>query len=142
MNVVTFEFEGPAADADGLARNLADWLNDDEELSGAARVRMVPPAPGEQGGLADATEMVGAVEPLLSAGVGAFVMWLTERTKSRRVSFRAIRPDGAQIQLSAGSSADAASVQKELARFVNGGSPEDSPRASPEEGNHRERSGS
>ncbi|MFF3765610.1 hypothetical protein ACFYYR_16185 [Streptomyces sp. NPDC001922] len=117
--MLTFAFDGGSAEADTLARNLADWLNDDEDLSGAVRLRMAPPARGEQGALAQATELLGAAEPLLSAGVGAVAMWLAERTKSRRVSFRAVRPDGAELRVSAGSPADAAAVREELERFVN-----------------------
>ncbi|MEU6084542.1 hypothetical protein [Streptomyces sp. NPDC047108] len=121
MNALTFEFGGTTAEADALARDLAAWLDDDEELAGAARVRMVAPALGEQGGLADAAELLGAVEPLLSAGVGAFGMWLAERARSRRISVRAVRPDGAELQLSAGSRAEAEAMQERLERFVAGG---------------------
>ncbi|MEV6317555.1 hypothetical protein [Streptomyces sp. NPDC051776] len=121
VDALTFEFAGTAADADTLARDLAAWLDDDEELAGSARVRMAPPGAGEQGGLADASELLGAVEPLLSAGIGAFGMWLAERVKSRRISFRAVRPDGAELELSAGSPAEAEAVQERLERFVAGG---------------------
>ncbi|WP_432096025.1 effector-associated constant component EACC1 [Streptomyces sp. bgisy100] len=117
--MLTFAFDGGSAEADALVRDLADWLNDDEDLSGAVRLRMAPPARGEQGALAQAAELLGAAEPLLSAGVGAVAMWLAERTKSRRVSFRAVRPDGAELRVSAGSPADAAAVREELERFVN-----------------------
>ncbi|MER5972484.1 hypothetical protein ABT112_22570 [Streptomyces sp. NPDC002055] len=117
--MLTFAFDDGSAEADALARDLADWLNDDEDLSGAVRLRMAPPARGEQGALAQAAELLGAAEPLLSAGVGAVAMWLAERTKSRRVSFRAVRPDGAELRVSAGSPADAAAVREELERFVN-----------------------
>ncbi|MGP4003122.1 effector-associated constant component EACC1 [Streptomyces sp. 8N706] len=119
--MLTFEFDGAAAEADSLARDLAEWLDDDEDLRGAARVRMAPPAPGEQGALADAVEVAGVVEPLVTAGVGAFAMWLAERVKARRIVFRAVRPDGARIELSAGTAAEAAAVREDLERFVNGG---------------------
>ncbi|MFG2194677.1 hypothetical protein [Streptomyces sp. NPDC048639] len=122
MNALTFEFGGTAAEADALARDLAAWLDDDEDVAASARVRMVPPPSGEQGGLADAAELLGAVEPLLSAGIGAFGMWLAERARSRRISFRAVRPDGAELELSAGSRAEAEAVQERLELFVAGGS--------------------
>lgn len=119
---ITFAFDGPADDADSLAQSLADWLNDDEDLSGSTRLRMVPPAPGQQGGLADAAEVLGAVGPVLEALVGGVAVWLAQRCRSRRVSFKVTRPDGTGIELSAGNPEDAAAVEKQLRTFLEPGS--------------------
>ncbi|MCW2871606.1 hypothetical protein [Actinacidiphila oryziradicis] len=121
MNATAFEFDGPAGEADELARSLAKWLNDDEDLSGSARLRMVPPAPGEQGGLADAAEVLSAAGPLADALVGGLFVWLVERVRSRRVSFKVTRPDGACVELSAGSVEEAAVVQQQLRQFLDPG---------------------
>ncbi|MFC5803936.1 effector-associated constant component EACC1 [Streptomyces formicae] len=118
MNTVTFEFDAPADDADALTRSLADWLNDDEDLSGSARLRMVPPAPGEQGGLADAAEVIGAVGPVLDALISGAAVWLVQRARSRRVSVRVSRPDGTRIALTAGNPQDAAALQAQLRTFL------------------------
>lgn len=117
----TFEFDGPAADADDLARSLADWLNDDEDLSGSSRLRLVPPAPGEQGGLADAAEALGAVGPVLDALISGVAVWLVQRARSRRISFKVTRQDGSSIELSAGSPQDAAAVEEQLRKFLDPG---------------------
>ncbi|MFG2224545.1 hypothetical protein [Streptomyces sp. NPDC048644] len=120
-HVLTLAFDGPADDTDDLARSLAEWLNDDEELSGAARLRMVPPAPGEQGGLADAAEVLGVVGPVAEALVSCVGVWLVQRARSRRVSLRVSRPDGTRVELSAGSPEDAAAVEAQLRRFLDPG---------------------
>jgi hypothetical protein len=126
-----FEFDGPADEADELARSLAKWLNDDEDLSGSARLRMVPPARGEQGGLADAAEVLNAAGPLVDALVGGVFVWLVERVRSRRVSFKATRADGASIELSAGSAGEAAAVQQQLRQFLDPGADADAGPGSP-----------
>jgi hypothetical protein len=123
LNTTVFEFDGPADEADELARSLAKWLNDDEELSGSARLRMVPPAPGEQGGLADAAEVLNAAGPVVDALAGGLFVWLAERVRSRRVKFRVTRADGTRIELSAGSAEEAVVVQQELRQFLEPGSP-------------------
>ncbi|MEV6838268.1 hypothetical protein AB0N17_27780 [Streptomyces sp. NPDC051133] len=118
MNTIVFEFVGHVNEADELARSLAKWLNDDEDLSGSTRLRMVPPAPGEQGGVADAAEVLSAVGPLLDALVGGLAVWVTERARSRRVSFKVTRPDGTRIELSAGTAQEAAAVQQQMRQFL------------------------
>lgn len=118
MNTTVFEFVGHVNEADELARSLAKWLNDDEDLSGSARLRMVPPAPGEQGGVADAAEVLSAAGPMLDALIGGLAVWVTERVRSRRVSFKVTRPDGTQIELSAGNAQEAAAVQQQMRQFL------------------------
>jgi hypothetical protein len=108
VHTVVIAFDAPAAEADALARSLAAWFDDDEDLTGSTRLRMVPPAPGEQGGLADAAEVLGAVGPALEALAGGLFVWLTGRVKTGRVTLEVTRQDGASVKLSAGSAEDAA----------------------------------
>ncbi|MEK2477746.1 MULTISPECIES: effector-associated constant component EACC1 [Streptomyces] len=122
MQPLTFTFDAPADEADDLARSLARWLNDDEDLSGAARLRMVPPAPGEQGGLADAAEVLNAAGPVLDALVAAVGVWVGQRFRNRSVSLKVTRPDGTHIELSATDPRDAAAVEEQLRRFLEPGS--------------------
>lgn len=104
------EFAGDRDEADAHARALAGWLDGSEELRGAARVRMVPPRPGEQGGAADAVVVLAAVAPLY---VPLF-NWLVERRKSHRVTVRVVRPDGTEQEIEAGSADDAARLLGEV----------------------------
>ncbi|MEV4329071.1 hypothetical protein AB0K02_00735 [Streptomyces sp. NPDC049597] len=121
MPTITFEIDGHVDEADAHTRSLAAWLNDDEDLSGSARLRMLPPAPGEQGGLADAVEIVGAVGPVLDAVISGAAVWLVQRARSRRISFKVTRPDGTSVELSAGNPQDAAEVQRQLRTFLEPG---------------------
>ncbi|WP_030968235.1 effector-associated constant component EACC1 [Streptomyces sp. NRRL S-1824] len=123
MNAISFEFDGQASETDELARSLAKWLNEDEDLSGSAQLRMVPPAPGEQGGLADAAEVLNATGPVMDALIGGLFVWVAERVRSRRVSFKVTRPDGTGIEMSAGSVEEAAAVQQQLRQFLDPSSP-------------------
>ncbi|MFB7915332.1 hypothetical protein [Streptomyces sp. NPDC056061] len=104
------EFPGDRADADAHARALAGWLDDSDELRGAARVRMAPPGPGEQGGAADAVVVLAAAAPLYVP----FFNWLVERRKSHRVTVRVVRPDGTEQEIEAGSADDAARLLGEV----------------------------
>ncbi|MEU8353717.1 hypothetical protein [Streptomyces sp. NPDC048845] len=120
MPALYVEFDGPPAEASDLVRDLTGWLGEDEELEVVARARTAPPLPGEQGGLADAAELLTAAGAVIGPLAGAYVMWLAERTKSRRISFRLTRPDGARLELSAASPDEARALQPDLERFVNG----------------------
>jgi hypothetical protein len=77
-----FEFPGPSADHD--ARDLESWLNRNEDLRGAAQVRMVPARPGEQGGAADAAMLLASFGVMIKP----FFTWLTERAKSKQITVR------------------------------------------------------
>lgn len=126
MNVITFQFDSSAEEADELARSLAGWLNEDETLAGAARLRVVPPAPGEQGGMADATEVLGAVRPVLDALVSGVFVWLTQRIRSRRVKLKVTRRDGTRYEIDVTGVDDAARLHRELGAFLDA---DDSPGA-------------
>jgi hypothetical protein len=79
-----FVFEFPGSSADQDARDLQSWLNRNEDLRGAAHVRMVPAQPGEQGGAADAAMLLASFGVMIKP----FFTWLTERAKSRQITVR------------------------------------------------------
>lgn len=91
MTDVVVEFLGSSEDIDREARHLADWLNDSRDLRGLARCRVVPPAPGEQGGFVDAVTVLGSAAVALG---GPLFAWLSERAKTRQVRFRITDTDG------------------------------------------------
>jgi Effector Associated Constant Component 1 len=115
MNEVVFEFGGSEAEADGCACALTDWLNDTEDLRGCARVRTVPPLPGEQGGAADAVLVIAALTPLAEPFFG----WLTEWVKSRSVSVVITRSDGTSLNVTAATSAQATALEPLVRGFVD-----------------------
>ncbi|MFE9255731.1 hypothetical protein [Streptomyces sp. NPDC006879] len=98
---LAIRFDADAADADGLARDLAEWFNDDEDLGGLARLVMDPAKPGEMGALAEAVELITAAESLLTMGTGAFGLWLAQRVKNRQISFQVTRADGTRMHATA-----------------------------------------
>ena len=118
MNAIGIEFDDTAEEADGLARSLARWLDDDEELTGATRLRLVPPAAGEQGGAADAVELLVTARPMVDALVSGVLVWLTQRVRSRRVRLRFTRRDGQRFEYTVGSIDDARALEEQLARFL------------------------
>ncbi|MDK1475458.1 hypothetical protein QNO07_18880 [Streptomyces sp. 549] len=98
---LTITFQAPPEEADQLAREVSDWYEDDEELRPTVRLVMAEAESGKMGGLATAVELVGAVEPLLTAAVGAFGYWLGQRVSARPVSFEVTRPDGSSRKITA-----------------------------------------
>ncbi|MEV6259592.1 hypothetical protein AB0M42_02325 [Streptomyces sp. NPDC051784] len=122
MSTITFQIGSQADAAEADTRSLAAWLNDDEDLSGSARLRMLPPARGEQGGLAEAVEIADAVGPVLEAVISGAAVWLVQRARSRRVALKVTRPDGTSVELSAADPQDAAEVQRQLRTFLDPGS--------------------
>ncbi|MYQ38834.1 hypothetical protein B046DRAFT_03647 [Streptomyces sp. LamerLS-316] len=121
MPTITFEIDSPADEAEAHTRSLATWFNDDEDLSGSARLRILPPARGEQGGFAEAVEIADAVGPALEAVISGAAVWLVQRARSRRVALKVTRPDGTSVEVSAGSPQDAAEIQRQLRTFLDPG---------------------
>jgi hypothetical protein len=117
MGEFVFEFRGSTADRDREARHLAAWLNDSSGLRGAARVRMVAPGPGEQGGAADAALVLSSMAPLAAPFFG----WLSERVKSRRISLRITKDgrDGHPLEINVETPADVQAVVKQVTRLLD-----------------------
>jgi hypothetical protein len=60
----------------GLLRELRDRLRADEDADVGVRLRERAPAPGEQGALAVALEVVSAATPLGTAFAGVLIAWI------------------------------------------------------------------
>lgn len=95
---ITFATATPE-EAGRLARELADWYDDDEDLRDAVRLVMAPSAPGKLGGFATGVELLTAAGPVLSAAIGAFTYWLGQRSASRPVAFEVTLADGSVAKL-------------------------------------------
>jgi hypothetical protein len=85
-----------------LLRELRDLLREDEDLDLGLRLKDRPPAPGEQGALPVALEVVSTVIPLGTAFAGVLMHWI----HTRKVQIRLRRGDES-IELSAGNVRDA-----------------------------------
>ncbi len=102
-----------------LLRELRDLLREDEDLDIGVRLRDRPPAPGEQGALPVALEIISAAAPLGTAFAGVLIAWIN----SRKVRIRLGR-DGNIREISApGNVEDAARLIRELTAG-NGGKPD------------------
>ncbi|MEY7979779.1 hypothetical protein ACF052_13630 [Streptomyces pilosus] len=118
-NALTFSFPGPQAHADALNRDLAEWINDTEELGAGASLRTEPPAPGEQGDVAVAVDIVNASAAVVAAATNAFFLWLQQRRAThRRIEFEAVRPDGTRISATVEDEAQLTAVMDRLSRFA------------------------
>ena len=97
-NTLTFTFPGSQAQADALNRDLAEWINATDQLGGRAILRTAPPAPGEQGDVAVAMDIMNASAAVIAAVTNAFFLWLQQRRPTyRRIEFEVERPDGTRI---------------------------------------------
>ncbi|MGH3940341.1 MAG: effector-associated constant component EACC1 [Pseudonocardiaceae bacterium] len=117
MQEFIFEFEGTTVEKDQLARDLVAWLNNDDELRGATRVRMAGPEHGELGGAADAVLILAAAAPMARPFFG----WLTERAKSRRVSVRITKSDsgGESLRVELAGAGDSERLFRRVAEFID-----------------------
>ncbi|WP_200263406.1 hypothetical protein [Streptomyces sp. HSG2] len=111
-DTVRITFQGSAEERDQLAREAAELLDGDEEFRRFVRLVTVPVEPGRMGGLAEALEIVGAVEPILTAAVGALGYWLGQRATAAPVTFE-VRQDGVTRRITV----DEASLDEALRRF-------------------------
>jgi hypothetical protein len=87
----------------GQLRELAHLLRDDDDLDLGVRLRDRPPAPGEQGAIPVALEIVAAATPLGTAFASVLKHWIDKH----KVSIRVRRKDGTSLALSAGNVQDA-----------------------------------
>jgi hypothetical protein len=62
-----------------LLRELRDLLRDDEDLDIGVSMKDRPPAPGEQGAIPVALEIVSAATPLGTAFAGVLIAWMNNR---------------------------------------------------------------
>jgi hypothetical protein len=94
-----------------LLRELRDVLREDEDLDVGVSLKDRPPAPGEQGALPVALEIISAATPLGTAFAGVLVAWIN----TRRVRIKVRRGDES-VELSAGSVTDAERLIAKLTR--------------------------
>ena len=85
-----------------LLRELRDLLREDEDLDVGVRLKDRPPAPGEQGALPVALEIVSAGTPLGTAFAGVLAHWIN----TRKVRIK-VRRGGESVEISAGNVQDA-----------------------------------
>jgi hypothetical protein len=96
-----------------LLRELRDLLREDEDLDIGVSVKDRPPAPGEQGALPVALEIVSAATPLGTAFAGVLIAWINShkvRVKIRRAG------DDYSVELRAGNIRDAERLTAMVAR--------------------------
>jgi Effector Associated Constant Component 1 len=85
-----------------LLRELRDLLREDEDLDLGVRLKDRPPAPGEQGAIPVALEIVSAATPMGTAFAGVLMHWIN----TRKVRIKVRRGDDS-VELSAGNVNDA-----------------------------------
>ncbi|AQS68524.1 effector-associated constant component EACC1 [Streptomyces pactum] len=107
------------AQVDSLSRDLAEWINDSDQLGGRASLRTEPPAPGEQGDVAVAVDIVNASAAVIAAATNAFFLWLQQRQPAhRRIEFEAVRPDGTRVSGAVDDEEQLAAVMARLSVFA------------------------
>ncbi|MFE9422008.1 hypothetical protein ACFYNO_03480 [Kitasatospora sp. NPDC006697] len=112
----TIAFDGDPAEADADARELREFLQRDGALRGRIEQRLVPPAPGEQGGLADAVRYAAELGPLV---LPPLTLWLTARLRrGGKVALTLHRPDGGELKLETESIADANALLDRLEEYL------------------------
>lgn len=118
-NALTFAFPGSQAQVDALNRDLAEWINVTDQLSGMASLRTQPPAPGEQGDVAVAVDIINASAAVIAAVTNAFFLWLQQRQPTyRRIEFEVVRPDGTRVSGAVDDEAQLPEVMAQLSGFV------------------------
>lgn len=86
-------------------RELRDLLREDDDLDDiGVSLRDRPPAPGEQGAIPVALEIITTVTPLGSAFAGVLIVWLKQHRPSIKISRKG---DDYSIKLGAGTVEDA-----------------------------------
>ncbi|MFC5954741.1 hypothetical protein ACFP51_09645 [Streptomyces pratens] len=118
-NALTFTFPGSQAQANALNRDLAEWVNATDQLGGRANLRTAPPAPGEQGDVATAVDIINASAAMIAAVTNTFFLWLQQRRPTyRRIEFEVVRPDGTRVSAAVDDEAQLPAVMNQLAGFV------------------------
>jgi hypothetical protein len=97
----------------GLLRELRDLLRADEDLDLGVTLKDRPPAPGEQGAIPVALEIIAAATPLSAAFLSVLKHWIDRHKVSVKVRLK----DGRTFQFSGGDADDAARL---FAQMVGG----------------------
>ncbi|MEU1573805.1 hypothetical protein ABZ519_22120 [Streptomyces collinus] len=119
QQALTFSFTESQDQVDALNRDLAEWINDTDQLGGRAGLRTQPPAPGEQGDVAVAVDIVNASAAVIAAATNAFFLWLQQRRPVyRRIEFEVVRPDGTRVSGAVDDEDQLPAVMAQLSGFV------------------------
>lgn len=118
MTEFLISFDGDPDEVDTDARDLREFLSQDGALRGRVANRLVPPAPGEQGGVADAVQYATELGPLV---LQPFTLWLAARLRKGKgqVKITLHRPDGTELKVSADSLADVQAVLDRVEGFLD-----------------------
>ncbi|ARX81650.1 MULTISPECIES: effector-associated constant component EACC1 [Streptomyces] len=84
MNEISIAFQGTPKEIDADSRDLAQWLEETENLDVEVRPRVTPPRPGEAGGWVEMLQLVLAAAPVV---VPFLQTWLERRAQRGRVTF-------------------------------------------------------
>ncbi|MDH6126044.1 hypothetical protein [Kitasatospora sp. GP82] len=116
MSPIVIAFDADQETADEDARALQRKLDRDGELRGHVSNRIVPPRPGEQGGVADAVEIASVVGPLV---IEPLCIWLTARLRKGKVAVELTRPDGTALKVEGEDTADTAELLNQVRDFLS-----------------------
>lgn len=92
-----------------ILRELRDLLREDEDLDLGVRLKDRQPAPGEQGAIPVALEIISTATPLGTAFAGVLMHWIN----TRKVRIK-VRRGGDSVEISAGNVKDAERLIAEL----------------------------
>jgi Effector Associated Constant Component 1 len=104
-----------------LLRELRDLLRNDEDLDLGVRLKDQPPAPGEQGAIPVAIEVLTAATPLGTAFVGVLMHWIHAHRLSIKVSRKG---DDVEVELKGMSVQEAERLLEKLG-ITSGTEPDD-----------------
>lgn len=104
-----------------LLRELRDVLRQDEDLDLGIKLKDRPPAPGEQGAIPIAVEIIAAATPLGTAFADVLKQWIDKHKLSIKVRRKS---DSLSFELSGGNIKDAERLIAKLERG-NGAKPDD-----------------
>jgi len=104
-----------------LLRELRDLLRNDEDLDLGVRLKDRPPAPGEQGAIPVAIEVLTAATPLGTAFIGVLMHWIHAHKLSIKVSRKG---DDVEVELKGMSVQEAERLLEKLG-ITGGAEPND-----------------
>ncbi|WP_405060161.1 hypothetical protein OG474_00595 [Kribbella sp. NBC_01505] len=99
-------------------RSLANWLRDEDDLRGQVRLDGPPIQEGQMGGALDAIVTV-----LTSTTVATLIIsireWATAKRSATKVTLKLKAADGRELELTAGSAADAEVTLDSARKFLD-----------------------
>lgn len=102
-----------------VLQDLAEWIDENDDVEAVADVRTREPGPGELGGVADAVEVLAALTPLAKV----VASWLKERLKNGVVDITATKADGTSMHIKAADEGAAERLIPRLSEFFQPDAP-------------------